>query len=103
MFLLIEVLNLQYPIGVFLFQTTGLTGLKVLANPREVQWQLLNLLILVCKFHSFFQELMSVYNKIIKTLQQVPDSAAYKSYTLATVNDRLKIVQNVRIYLFILY
>lgn len=40
---------------------------------------------------------MSVYNKIIKTLQQVPDSAAYKSYTLATVNDRLKIVQNVRI------
>lgn len=55
-------------------KTTGLTGLKVLANPRE--------------------DLIRVYNKIILTLQQIPDNAAYKSYTMATVNDRLKIVQN---------
>ncbi|KAJ6222110.1 hypothetical protein RDWZM_000655 [Blomia tropicalis] len=55
-------------------KSTGLTGLKVLKNPRE--------------------ELISVYNKIIKTLQAVPDNAAYKGYAMTTVKERLTVVQN---------
>lgn len=55
-------------------KSTGLTGLKVLKNPRE--------------------ELMMTYNNILKTLNEMPDNSAYKRYTMANVNERLKIVQN---------
>ena len=41
---------------------------------------------------------MNVYTRIIKVLQQIPDTAAYKSYTMTTVNERLKIVQNVTVF-----
>lgn len=87
-----------------IIKTTGLTGLKVLANPREVSLDTgSNELGKPEKSYSlsFYQDLIRVYNKIILTLQQIPDNAAYKSYTMATVNDRLKIVQNVSLSLML--
>ncbi|KAH9416777.1 NADH dehydrogenase (ubiquinone) subunit ND-13B [Dermatophagoides pteronyssinus] len=55
-------------------KTTRLTGLKVLKNPRE--------------------ELITCYKNTLKILNEMPDTAAYKRYTMATVNQRLTIVQN---------
>ncbi|KAF7490786.1 hypothetical protein SSS_10364 [Sarcoptes scabiei] len=58
----------------FIKKTTGLTGLQVSNNPRE--------------------QLISLYKKILGVLNEMPDSAAYKNYTRANINQRLTIVQN---------
>lgn len=41
---------------------------------------------------------MSTYKRILKVLDKMPQDAAYKKYTAAFVNDRLKIVQEVRLF-----
>lgn len=59
----------------FLFQTTGLTGLKVSPNPHY--------------------SLTALYGKILRALSKMPQDAAYRKYTEQIVNDRLKAVQTV--------
>lgn len=58
-----------------LFQTTGLTGLAVSVNPHHT--------------------LSSLYNKILRAVQKMPQEAAYRKYTEEIVAHRLKIVQSV--------
>lgn len=71
--------------NIFHFQTTGLTGLAVSANPHYY--------------------LTALYGKILRAVSKMPQDAAYRKYTEQIVNDRLKAVQNVSSYqlLFSLY
>ncbi|XP_050030648.1 NADH dehydrogenase [ubiquinone] 1 alpha subcomplex subunit 5 [Dermacentor andersoni] len=55
-------------------KTTGLTGLAVCKNPHH--------------------ELTIVYNKILRALAKLPESAAYRRYTEQIVNERLSLVQS---------
>jgi NADH dehydrogenase (ubiquinone) 1 alpha subcomplex subunit 5 len=58
-----------------LLQTTGLTGLAVANNPHHT--------------------LTVLYGKILRALQKMPSSAAYRKYTEETVSERAEIVKNV--------
>jgi NADH dehydrogenase (ubiquinone) 1 alpha subcomplex subunit 5 len=57
-------------------ESTRLTGLAVAKNP--------------------YQSLRVLYEKILKTLEKVPDNAAYKQHTLKLVNERLNLVKTVK-------
>lgn len=57
-------------------QATGLTGLAVARNPHHT--------------------LGVLYSKILRALQKMPDHAAYKKYTADIVNERAKILKEVR-------
>lgn len=59
------------------FQTTGLTGLKVVNNPEH--------------------RLQVVYGKVLRALQKIPPHAAYRKYTEELVNTRLQIVKEVNL------
>ena len=48
---------------------------------------------LVC----LFQKLVILYDKILRTLQRIPEEAAYRKYTEAIVKDRLAMVKTVSI------
>ncbi|XP_026463034.1 NADH dehydrogenase [ubiquinone] 1 alpha subcomplex subunit 5-like [Ctenocephalides felis] len=54
--------------------TTGLTGLAVSQNPHHT--------------------LSVLYGKILRTLQKMPEEAAYKKYTESIITERAAIVQN---------
>lgn len=54
--------------------TTGLTGLKVAPYPHHTLGRL--------------------YKKILKTLQMMPEDAAYRKYTEEIINKRAQIVKN---------
>jgi NADH dehydrogenase (ubiquinone) 1 alpha subcomplex subunit 5 len=58
-----------------LFQTTGLTGLAVANNPHHT--------------------LAVLYGKILRALQKMPSSAAYRKYTEEIVNERSQVVKSV--------
>jgi NADH dehydrogenase (ubiquinone) 1 alpha subcomplex subunit 5 len=60
---------------VLLFQTTGLTGLAVAANSHHM--------------------LGVLYGKILRALQKMPSSAAYRKYTEQIIKERADIVKNV--------
>lgn len=51
--------------------TTGLVGLKALKQPRR--------------------DLLLIYDNILKVLQDIPASAAYRKYTEHHVNERVKV------------
>ncbi|XP_019874505.1 NADH dehydrogenase [ubiquinone] 1 alpha subcomplex subunit 5 [Aethina tumida] len=55
-------------------RTTGLTGLAVAKNPHHT--------------------LGVLYSKILRTLQKMPQDAAYRKYTEEIVHERAKILQN---------
>ncbi|KDR17347.1 NADH dehydrogenase [ubiquinone] 1 alpha subcomplex subunit 5 [Zootermopsis nevadensis] len=55
-------------------QTTGLTGLAVVANPHHL--------------------LSVLYGKILRTIQKMPSSAAYRNYTEEIIKVRAEIVKN---------
>ena len=57
----------------FFSQTTGLTGLAVAKHPQK--------------------SLRVIYNKILKTLEKIPEEAAYRKNTEAIVKGRLAMVQ----------
>lgn len=54
--------------------TTGLTGLAVSKNPHHT--------------------LGVLYGKIIRTLQKMPEQAAYRKYTEEVINERSNILQS---------
>lgn len=56
-------------------QTTGLTGLFVNENPHR--------------------SLKIVYGRILRTLEEIPVSAAYRKYTEQVIKRRLAIVEQV--------
>jgi NADH dehydrogenase (ubiquinone) 1 alpha subcomplex subunit 5 len=58
-----------------LLQTTGLTGLAVANNPHHT--------------------LTVLYGKILRALQKMPSSAAYRKYTEEIISERAEIVKNV--------
>jgi NADH dehydrogenase (ubiquinone) 1 alpha subcomplex subunit 5 len=58
-----------------LLQTTGLTGMAVANNPRHT--------------------LTVLYGKILRALQKMPSSAAYRKYTEEIINERARVVKNV--------
>lgn len=58
-------------------QTTGLTGLAVAVNPHHT--------------------LGALYNKILRALNKMPASAAYRRHTEEVVKKRLNAVENVSI------
>jgi NADH dehydrogenase (ubiquinone) 1 alpha subcomplex subunit 5 len=58
-----------------LFQTTGLTGLAVTNNPHHT--------------------LTVLYGKILRALQKMPSSAAYRKYTEDIINQRAQAVKTV--------
>jgi NADH dehydrogenase (ubiquinone) 1 alpha subcomplex subunit 5 len=57
-------------------ETTRITGLAVAKNPH----------------HS----LTVLYEKILRTLEKIPDSAAYKQHTKQLVNERLNLVKTIK-------
>lgn len=58
---------------IFLFQTTGLTGLAVAKSPHVV--------------------LTTLYERILRTTAQMPEEAAYKKSVEEIVNHRLQIIK----------
>ena len=58
--------------------TTGLVGLKALKQPRR--------------------DLLLIYDNILKVLQDIPASAAYRKYTEHHVNERVKVCVFVSIF-----
>ncbi|XP_077295909.1 NADH dehydrogenase (ubiquinone) subunit ND-13B isoform X1 [Arctopsyche grandis] len=54
-------------------KTTGLTGLAVAINPHH--------------------NLSVLYNKILRTLQQMPETAAYRKYTEQIINERSAVLK----------
>lgn len=54
--------------------TTGLTGLAVSKNPHHT--------------------LGILYNKILRTLQKMPESAAYRKHTEEVINERAQILKS---------
>lgn len=54
--------------------TTGLTGLAVAKNPQHT--------------------LGVLYSKILRTLQKMPESAAYRKYTEEIINERTQILKS---------
>ena len=73
----VEVIRLgwQGTSQMLLLQTTGLTGLAVANNPHHT--------------------LTVLYGKILRALQKMPSSAAYRKYTEEIINERAQIVKNV--------
>lgn len=61
-----------------LFQTTGLTGLAVAANPHHM--------------------LGVLYGKILRAIQKMPSSAAYRKYTEQIIKERAEIVKSVSVF-----
>ncbi|XP_018575447.1 NADH dehydrogenase [ubiquinone] 1 alpha subcomplex subunit 5 [Anoplophora glabripennis] len=59
--------------GVTTKVTTGLTGLAVAKNPHHT--------------------LGVLYSKILRTLQKMPESAAYRKYTEEIINERTQILK----------
>lgn len=57
-------------------ESTRITGLAVAKNPH----------------HS----LTVLYEKILRTLEKVPDNVAYKKHTKSLVEERLKLVQTIK-------
>ena len=57
-------------------ESTRITGLAVSRNPHHT--------------------LTVLYDKILRTLEKIPDSAAYKQHTKGLVQDRLKLVSTVK-------
>lgn len=62
-----------------LLQATGLTGLAVANNPHHT--------------------LTVLYGKVLRALQKMPSSAAYRKYTEELINERAQIVKNVSLML----
>ncbi|KAK2167828.1 hypothetical protein LSH36_23g01011 [Paralvinella palmiformis] len=54
-------------------KATGLTGLAVVANPHK--------------------KLVILYDKILRTLQRIPEDAAYRKHTENIIKDRLALVK----------
>lgn len=65
------------------FQSTGLTGLVVAANPHHT--------------------LGALYGKILRTLQKMPDESMYKKYTEQIVRERAAILKVVRLAIYHTY
>jgi hypothetical protein len=61
--------------NIILFQTTGLTGLKVVQNPEH--------------------HLRVLYNKILRIMKKIPADAAYRKYTETLVQQRLQCIIDV--------
>jgi hypothetical protein len=66
---------LQEFLHVDLLQTTGLTGLAVASNPHHT--------------------LGVLYGKILRALQKMPATAAYRKYTEQIVKERAEVVKTV--------
>ena len=69
-------INFKGMISKLLKETTRLTGLAVSQNPH----------------HS----LTVLYDKILKTLDKIPDAAAYKQHTKPMIEERLKLVSTLK-------
>lgn len=63
-------------ISKILKESTRLTGLAVSQNPHHA--------------------LTVLYDKILRTLDKIPDSAAYKQHTRPLIEERLKLVNTVK-------
>lgn len=70
--------NLRYQQAFVDFQTTGLTRLNVAKNPHYT--------------------LGVLYGKILRTLQKMPEDAAYRKFTENIISDRAKTVQEVLLF-----
>jgi len=59
--------------------------------------QTVNLNCLILSVQYLFQKLVILYDKILRTLQRIPEDAAYRKHTENIIKDRLALVKTVRI------
>lgn len=57
----------------------------------------MNLNCLILSVQYLFQKLVILYDKILRTLQRIPEDAAYRKHTENIIKDRLALVKTVRI------